>query len=165
MNEVLIANILMIIGEAILFVASSRKNKKDILLLQIVSMVIMGIASYLLKGYSAIVMDVIAITRNILSIRGIGSRFLSYIFIAMAIIFGVLFNNNGIFGYLPIIANVTQSVFILNSKASTRQIRFACAFSSACWTIYNIIIKGYAGAVTNMINAASYFYNGLKDEK
>ena len=68
MNEVLIANILMIVGEAILFVASSRKNKKDILLLQIVSMVIMGIASYLLKGYSAIVMDVIAITRNILSI-------------------------------------------------------------------------------------------------
>ena len=165
MNEELIANILMIIGEAILFVASSRKNKKDILLLQIVSMVIMGIASYLLKGYSAIVMDVIAITRNILSIRGIGSRFLSYTFIAMAIIFGVLFNNNGIFGYLPIIANVTQSVFILNSKASTRQIRIACAFSSASWTIYNIIIKGYAGAVTNMINAASYFYNGLKDEK
>ena len=164
MNEVLIANILMIIGEAILFVASSRKNKMHILLLQIVSMFVMGIASYLLKGYSAIVMDVIAITRNILSIKGIASRYLSYTFIAMAIIFGVLFNNNGIFGYLPIIANVTQSVFILNSKASTRQIRFACAFSSSCWTIYNIIIKGYAGAMTNLINAVSYFYNGLTDK-
>ncbi len=164
MNEVLIANILMIIGEAILFVASSRKNKRDILSLQIVSMIIMGFSSYLLKGYSAIVMDVIAITRNILSIKGVGSRYLSYGFIAMAIIFGILFNNNGIFGYLPIIANVTQSVFILNSKASVRQIRFACAFSSACWTIYNIFIKGYAGAVTNLINAASYFYNGLRDK-
>ena len=29
MNEVLIANILMIIGEGILFVASSRKSKKQ----------------------------------------------------------------------------------------------------------------------------------------
>ena len=82
MNEVLIANILMVIGEGILFVASSRKSKKQILLFQIASMVIMAVASYLLKGYGAIVMDVIGITRNVLSISNIASRYLTYLFIS-----------------------------------------------------------------------------------
>ena len=34
MNQVLLANILTIIGETALFVASTRKNKKDILIFQ-----------------------------------------------------------------------------------------------------------------------------------
>ncbi len=162
MNQVLLANILTIIGETALFVASTRKNKKDILIFQIVCMFLTSISSWLLKGYSGIVMGVLGIIRNILSIKNIGSRALSYIFISAAIIFGCLFNNNGFLGYLAILANVSQSLFILNRKASTTQIRLACAFSSMCWCIYNLAIKGYAGAAFNIANALSYVYNAIK---
>ncbi|MBR4471674.1 MAG: YgjV family protein [Erysipelotrichaceae bacterium] len=162
MNEVLIANILMIIGEAILFIASSRKNKKTILIYQIVSMLVMTVASYLLKGYGAIVMDVIGITRNLLSINGIASRWLTYLFISAAIIFGILFNNKGLLGYLPIVANVSQSLIIINRKSTARQIRFVCAFSSFCWAIYNFAIKGYAGVITNLVNSISYLYHAIR---
>ena len=165
MNEVLIANILMIIGEGILFVASSRKSKKEILLFQIASMVIMAAASYLLKGYGAIVMDVIGITRNLLSIKNIASRFLTYAFISAAIIFGIMFNSNGLLGYLPIVANVSQSLIIINRKSTAKQVRIICAFSSLCWGIYNFAIKGYAGVVTNLINAASYLYHAIKEDR
>ena len=165
MNKVMFANILMIVGEGILFIGSSRKNKKELLLFQIVSMIVMGLASYLLKAYSAIVMDVVGITRNILSINNISSRKLSYLFIASAIVFGILFNSNSFWGYLPIIANVTQSVFILDSRSSINQIRLACAFSSLCWTIFNIAVKGYSGAVFNLINALSYLYHVFKKER
>ncbi|MBR4422174.1 MAG: YgjV family protein [Erysipelotrichaceae bacterium] len=162
MNEVLLANILTIIGETALFIASTRKNKKDILIFQIVCMFLTSIASYLLKGYSGIVMGVLGIIRNILSIKNIGSRMLSYIFIGSAIVFGCYFNNNGFLGYLAILANVSQSLFILNRKATTRQIRLACAFSSMCWCIYNFAIKGYAGAAFNITNASSYLYNAIR---
>ncbi|MBQ9425974.1 MAG: YgjV family protein [Erysipelotrichaceae bacterium] len=165
MNEVLIANILMVIGEGILFVASSRKSKKQILLFQIASMVIMAVASYLLKGYGAIVMDVIGITRNVLSISNIASRYLTYLFISAAVVFGILFNSNGILGFLPIIANVSQSLIIISRKSTVRQIRFVCAFSSFCWGIYNFVIKGYAGVVTNLINAVSYLYHNFKEDE
>ena len=165
MNEVLIANILMIIGEGILFVASSRKSKKQILLFQIASMIVMGVASYLLKGYGAIVMDVIGITRNVLSINNISSRYLTYIFIGAAIVFGIIFNNKGVLGYLPIIANVSQSLVIINRRSTARQVRLICAFSSFCWGIYNLVIKGYAGVVTNLINCVSYLYHAMKEEK
>ena len=164
MNEVLLANILTIIGETTLFVASTRKNKRDILIFQIVCMFLTSVASYLLKGYSGIVMGVLGIIRNILSIKNIGSRPLSYLFISSAIIFGCYFNNNGFLGYLAILANVSQSLVILNRKASTRQIRLACAFSSMCWCIYNLAIKGYAGAAFNITNASSYLYNAIKQQ-
>ena len=161
MNEVLIANILMIIGEAILFIASSRKNKKTILIYQIISMLVMTIASYLLKGYGAIVMDVIGITRNLLSINNIASRWLTYFFISAAIVFGLLFNNKGFLGILPILANVSTSLIIIDRRSTARQVRFVCAFSSFCWAIYNFAIKGYAGVVTNFINCLSYLYHAI----
>ena len=164
MNTVLLANILMLVGEGILFYASSRKNKRDILLSQIVCQLFMIAVCYLLKGYSSIVMSVLSIIRNILSIKNIGSRYISYIFIALAIIFGVMFNNNGLWGLIPIVANVTQSAFILRRSSTARQIRLACAFTSFLWIIYNIEIKAYTGAATNLINGASYLYHGIKDK-
>ena len=164
MNTVLLANGLTIIGEIALFIGTTRKNKKDILIFQIVCMFLTSVSSWLLKGYSGIVMGVLGIIRNILSINNIGSRPLSYIFIGSAIVFGFLFNNNGLLGYLAILANVSQSLAILNRKASTRQIRLACAFSSMCWCIYNLAIRGYAGAAFNITNASSYLYNALKQQ-
>ncbi|MBQ6334303.1 MAG: YgjV family protein [Erysipelotrichaceae bacterium] len=165
MDNVLLANILTFIGESMLFVASSRKNKRDILIFQIVCMALTSVSSFLLKGYSGVVMGVLGIIRNILSINNIGSRFISYIFISSAIIFGFLFNNNGFLGLLAIMANVSQSLFILSKKATTKQIRLACSFSSLCWTIYNFAIKGYVGAAFSLTNSLSYLYNALKEDK
>ena len=162
MNTVLLANALTFIGEIVLFIGTTRKNKRDILIFQIVCMFLASISSWLLKGYSGIVMGVLGIIRNILSINNIGSRPLSYIFIGSAIVFGCLFNNNGFLGYLAILANVSQSLAILNRKASTRKIRLACAFSSMCWCAYNLAIKGYAGAAFNIANATSYVYNAIR---
>ena len=89
MDRVLLANILTFVGESMLFVASSRKNKKDILIFQIICMGLTSISSFLLKGYSGVVMGVLGILRNILSIKNIGSRLISYLFIGSAIVFGV----------------------------------------------------------------------------
>ena len=71
MREVLYANILTIIGQLITFYSSTRKQKNQILIFQIVAMVVMSCGSLLLKGYSAIVMDVVAILRNLFSIFSI----------------------------------------------------------------------------------------------
>ena len=120
MDTVVLANVLTFIGESTLFIASTRKNKKEILIFQIICMALATISSFLLKGYSGVVMGVLGIVRNILSINNIGSTLISYLFIGAAILFGILFNNNGLLGLLAIAANVSQSLFILNRKASVR---------------------------------------------
>ncbi len=165
MDTVVVANILTFVGESALFVASTRKNKRDILIFQIVCMALASVSSFLLKGYSGVVMGVLGILRNILSINNIGSTLISYLFIASAVVFGIVFNNNGALGLLAISANVSQSLFILSRKATVKQIRLACSFASLCWTIYNFAIRGYVGAAFSLANALSYLYNALKNKE
>ncbi len=165
MKAVLYANILTVIGQLFAFFASTRKRKDEILRIQILSMLLMSVASFLLKGYSAIVMDGIAITRNILSIHSISFPFLPQIFIVLAIVLGSLFNSNGLVGYLPILANVSQSLFVLNKKTTGRQLKFVFAFVSACWAVYNYAIRSYAGALFDGVNCFSYVLNGLRNKE
>ncbi|MBQ6216527.1 MAG: YgjV family protein [Erysipelotrichaceae bacterium] len=164
MNDVLIANILTIIGQGFTFYSSTRKEKRAILWFQIVAMLFMSTGSLILKGYSANVMDAIAITRNLMSIYSFSFPGQTYVFIAIAVIFGSLFNNIGILGYLPILANVVQSIVVLNKKTTARQLQFMFAFVSLCWAVYNFVIKAYAGAVFDAINMLSFLFNGITNK-
>lgn len=116
MREVLYANILTIIGQLITFYSSTRKQKNQILIFQIVAMAVMSCGSLLLKGYSAIVMDAVAILRNLFSIFSINFKGLPIFFIVLSLILGYLFNNMGFIGYLPMIANVGQSIFRIEQE-------------------------------------------------
>ena len=152
MREVLYANILTIIGQLITFYSSTRKQKNQILIFQIV-------------GYSAIVMDAVAILRNLFSIFSISFKGLPIFFIVLSLILGYLFNNMGFIGYLPMIANVGQSIFVLNKNTTTRQLQLVFAFTSLCWGIYNVSIKSYAGAAFDFANMTSFLYNALKNKE
>ena len=165
MREVLYANILTIIGQLITFYSSTRKQKNQILIFQIVAMAVMSCGSLLLKGYSAIVMDAVAILRNLFSIFSISFKGLPIFFIVLSLILGYLFNNMGFIGYLPMIANVGQSIFVLNKNTTTRQLQLVFAFTSLCWGIYNVSIKSYAGAAFDFANMTSFLYNAFRNKE
>ena len=164
-NVILIANLLIILGQLIGLFASTRNDKKQILIWQCVSMAVMSSSSILLKGYSAVVQDVISITRNILSLCSLSSKSLQIGFVAAAVILGILFNNRGILGLLPMAATVAQNIVILNKDATKKQLQLACAFSAFCWVIYNLTIMAYAGAVLDGFNGISYLYHALRSNE
>ena len=161
MKNLLLANILTVIGQLVSFVASTRKEKKQILLVQILAMLIMSAGSLLLKGYSAMVMDGLAILRNVFSIYSISFKGMSQLFIVLAIVLGVYFNNLGFLGMFPIFSNVAISLVYLNKNASTKMIQLVSAFGCVCWVIYDLAIGAYAGMFLDTVNAISYVYNAL----
>ena len=165
MNVILLANIIALIGQGFSVYASTRKDKNSILFHQSIFWAIISFSSWLLKGYSAIVTNILGITRNLLSIKGISNRYLNYILIALCILFGYLFNSNGLIGYLPIIANVAQSLVVLNEKAQTRHVQIVNCFASICWTFFNFTIKSYVGCIFNIIAALSYIKNIFMSQK
>ena len=165
MNIVLIANILTLVAQGFSLAASTRKKKEEILIFQSIFLAIVSTSSCILGGYSAIVPNAIGIIRNILTIKKINSNKINYLLIACLIIFGIIFNNNGILGYLIIVANLIQSTAILNKNSLAKDVQIACCISSLCWTIFNISIKSYVGAIFNIINAASYLFNALSKRK
>ncbi len=165
MKTVLVANIFSLIGQCFSVYASTRKEKNEILLHQSIFWAIISVSSFLLKGYSAIVTNVMGITRNVLSIRGINNLYLNYALIFLCILFGYIFNSNGLLGYLPIIANVAQSLVVLNEKAKTRHVQIVNCLASLLWTFFNLKIRSYVGCVFNLIAVASYLINIFSAKK
>ena len=163
--DIIIANILNLIGQLFVFYAASRNDKKQILFYQIISVLFMASCSLILKGYTAIVMDAVTVGRNILSIYSISSKTISIVFTGLAVVFGVLFNNLGFLGLLPIVANVVQTVVILNEKSTTRQVQLVSAFGCFCWAIYNLVIHSYTGLIFDSVNGFSFLLHAFKGEE
>ncbi len=152
----LIAHGFTLIAQLVNLYASTRKKKNDILIWQCVFMALIGITSYLLEGYSAVVTDILGIIRNLIIIKGIENKSVDIIQMVLCIILGVYFNNNGLIGYLPIVATISQSLLLLNRRARTESVQLVCAFSSICWAVFNLGIGSYVGAVFNGLAAISY---------
>ncbi|MBO4537275.1 MAG: YgjV family protein [Erysipelotrichaceae bacterium] len=161
----LTANAITLLAQLVNLYASTRKNKKDILLWQCVFMVLIGVTSWLLKGYSAVVTDILGIIRNLIIIRGIENRTVDIIQIVLCIVLGVYFNSNGLIGYLPIIATISQSLLLLNRNVRTDHVQLVCAFSSVCWTGFNLGIGSYVGALFNALAAVSYLATMFREKK
>jgi hypothetical protein len=97
-------------------ISSSKKTINGMLWMQNASQLFYGIGSFLLKGYSASVQNVICIIRNLTVIKGIKSKFLEWTLVILGIIIGLIFNNLGIIGLLPIIANAQYSIVVFKFK-------------------------------------------------
>lgn len=162
---VILGNILMLIGQLVIIYASSSQNKIKILFMQLIAIFFIIIANLLLKGYSAVVVNVLAIVRNLLTIYGLGNRFTSVLLLIAAVVLGVRFNNRGIIGYLPIVANVSQSAVILSEKANVKMLKLVIAFASLCWVVFDLAIQAYTGAALDLLMVMAYLYGGLKKER
>ena len=165
MYELLAANVLAVAGQLVAIHSSTRNDKKQILLLQGLSIILMMSASIILKGYSALVIDALGLSRNILSYYSVSFKGLPYVYIALSIVFGLYFNNLKIVGLFPIVANAAQSLIFLNKRSTTKQIQLVSGFATLCWAVYDFAIMAYASVFFDAISAISYFYNALKKDK
>lgn len=164
MNIVLVANILAIVGQMFSLLASTRRNKKEILTFQSIFLAIVGVSSFLLKGYSGVITDILGIVRNILAIRGIEDRRINVALIVGMFVLAYFFNVNGPLGYLPILANTAQTLVFLNKNSKTVHIQAVNCFSTSCWAVFNLVIKNYAGATFSVVTASLYLYQILKNK-
>ena len=164
-RTIIIANTMVSIGELIMLYGSTKKDKRKVLIIQIISILFMIFSNLLLKGYSGVVVNILAIVRNLVTLSGHGSRRMSLLFVGLCVVLGISFNNRGLLGYLPILANISQTAVISSGKASTRQIHFVLSFSCFCWLIFDLMIQSYAGALLDLINSVSYLFHGLTTAK
>ena len=87
-------------------ISGTRKKQQQILAIQILSMIFYGAGAIILKGYSGAVQNGVGILRNLAAIKNIKSRIIEWILIVLGVVLGIVFNNRGLLGWLPIIANL-----------------------------------------------------------
>ena len=165
----------LIIGNAFSLLAmlsdgfsSSRKTAKGVLLVQILSQIFYGTSTIVLGGYSAAVQNVVSILRNLLAIRETNNKILEWVLVLLGVGFGIVFNNLGFVGWLPIIANLEYSLVVFYCKDNHRALKAAFLVTVALFFFFNIVIMNIVGVVSNVVlfvMTAIFLIRDIRQEK
>ena len=146
-------------------VSGTRKTKRDILALQSLSQVFYGLGSVILKGYSSTAQNIVSILRNFAAIKEIKSKAVEWTLIALGVILGMLFNNRGLLGWLPIVANLEYSVAVFRFQHNERWLKLAFIVNLLMYSVFSVVIRNYVGIVSNIIVAVITAASLIKEKR
>ncbi|MBQ7064940.1 MAG: YgjV family protein [Firmicutes bacterium] len=162
---IIIGNILTLCAMITDSISGTRKKNKEILGVQIISQFFYGTSSALLKGYSSTMQNVVAVLRNLAAIRNMKSKALEWTLIVLGVVLGVAFNNLGLVGWLPIIANLEYSIAVFQFKNNERNLKTAFLISLVMYAVFCGFIMNYVGIATNLIVAATTLISMIRAKK
>ena len=145
--------------------SSSRKTVRGMLLVQCLGLGFFAASSICLKGYSAAVQNVVGIFRNLLASSKYQSKKLDWVMVGLAVGLGLLFNNLGLIGTLPVIGNLEYTVAMFRVKDNERVLKFAFLVSICMYAVFNLYIKNFVGLIANIVVisvTASFLIRGGK---
>ena len=157
MNIIILGNILALCAMITDSISTTRKKHTEILGIQIISQFFYGTMSVVLKGYSATAQNAVAVFRNLAAMKNIKSKALENILILAGVVLGLVLNNRGLMGLLPVIANFQYSVAVFSLKNRPRALKISFGLNSVLFCIFNFVIMNYVGVVANAVVAISSF--------
>lgn len=167
MHDILIGNIFSFCAMITNSLSGTRKKHKEILGIQIVSFVFYGTGSFILKGYSSTVQNAVGIFRNIAAMKEIRRKVLGYVtealLITAGVVLGIVFNNRGVLGILPVVANLEYSVAVFRFKNNERLLKIAFVINLFMYTVFAAVISDYVSIAANLIAAVTTAIWLIKD--
>ena len=152
---IIIGNIIAAAGSLSLFISTVSKDKKGIIKAQGAGSFFLLVSDMFLKGYSGAVQDAVGLIRNIVILAGKNNKAVSIILVAAGVVPGIIFNNHGALGILPVFANFEFACVTLNPKSNETAMKAAICVSTACWAVYCFIIKNYVSTCVNIVTSTS----------
>ena len=131
-------------------ISSTRKTAKGVLWAQNLSQVFYFIGGIVLKGYSSAVQNAVSFLRNTLAIANVQSKWVQWLMVALGVGLGVYFNNLGLVGWLPIIANFIYTVSVFRFSDNERALKIAFVICVAMFCVFNAFILNFVGVGTNL---------------
>ena len=162
MVDIIIGNICSLLAMAADSISSSMKTSRGMLLMQALGQVIYGIGSILLKGYSAVAQNTVSIVRNLVAISKKQNKAVEWGLIIIGVVLGVVFNNRGIIGLLPVIGNLEYSIAIFKFKDNERALKISFAVSVVLFAIFNTYILNFVGVAANAVILITTIINIVK---
>ena len=163
--NIIIGNLCTLLAMGANAFSSTRKNMKSVLRTQNLGQVIYFASAIVLGGYSAAVQNVVSILRNIVAIRNVKSKAIQWILTALGFVFGIVFNNRGLMGLLPVVGNLQYTLAIFRFKDNEQAVKLSFLLSSLCYAVFNIVLRNYVGIVSDTVVAittAVVLLKGLK---
>ena len=164
-TAVIIGNLFSLCAMVSDSVSGTRNKHSEIMAVQIVSQFFYAASSIALKGYSSTAQNVVAVFRNLAAMKNVKSKVLEWALILAGVALGIAFNNRGLLGWLPIIANLEYSISVFRLKDNERALKLAFIINMVMYAVFSVVIMNYVGAVSCTVIAVTTAVSLLKKEK
>ena len=152
-NEIIVGNVCSLGAMVTDSVSSTRKKRSEILGIQILSQVFYAAGSIILKGYSSTAQNVVAVLRNLAAIKNVRYKTVEWTLILLGVVLGVIWNNRGLLGWLPIVANLEYSIAMFRFKDNERGLKWSFLINMLMYCVFSVVIMNYVGAAANLVVA------------
>lgn len=151
---------------AILFwvISILLKNKKNILLMQVIANGIYGIEYLLLGAFSAASMNFLSFLRLLVyyfytSLNIKMPKWILFVFIALVLLFGII-TYDGLISLLPIIITVLYTYAFWQNNLNVARIIYIVA--AIIWIYYNYEVGAYVGIIGNALEITTGLISLIK---
>ncbi|MCR5182849.1 MAG: YgjV family protein [Clostridia bacterium] len=164
-TAIIVGNLLSLCAMITDSISGTRKKHSEIMAVQIVSQFFYGASSIALKGYSSTVQNLVAVFRNLAAMKNVKSKVLEWTLVLAGVVLGAVFNNRGLLGWLPIIANLEYSIAVFRLKGNERALKVAFILNALMFAVFNGVIMNYVGVVASMVIAVTTALSVIKTAK
>ena len=164
-SSVIIGNLFSLCAMISDSISGTRKKHREIMAVQIISQFFYAASSIVLKGYSSTAQNVVAVFRNFAAMKNIRSKALEWSLILAGVVLGIVFNNRGVLGWLPIIANLEYSISVFKLRDNEKLLKIAFIINMVMYAIFSAIIMNYVGVLSCVVIAVTTVISLIKMEK
>ncbi len=143
----LVANIIDFFAAMIQIGTGAVKKKSKILILQIVQILMQGVAMMLLGGVTGAVNNVLSCVRNYICYKEKLNLPCNIFFIAASVVMTVILNTQGIFGMIPAAVCIIYILFM--DVKDPLKFKMLVMLTFIPWLIYHFILGSYTGAASD----------------
>ena len=147
--EIVVGNLCSLLAMVTDSISSAQKTAKRVLWVQTLSQLIYFIGTVILKGYSGAAQNAVSIVRNLVASKGIGNKVTEWILVLMGVGLGLGFNNLGLVGLLPVVANFQYTLCIFRFQDNERALKTSFMISVGLFAAFNVAIYNWVGATSN----------------
>lgn len=149
-SYLLIGNIFSLLSALCIAMSAAKSSKKGFMFWQIGDAFFSILTNIALLSYSATVMNIICLLRNILYYKNRLTKQITIIMAVACVVIGAWANNRGIIGWFPIVATTSFTIFVYTTKTG-QQMRYVLISNMLLWFVHNIYIQSYPLAAANII--------------
>ena len=131
--------------------ASTRRTARGVLLVQSLGQVFYFLCAIFLKGYSGAVQNAMSIVRNFVAMGKKQCKWIEWALIVGGVVLGVVFNNRGLAGWLPILGNLEYSLAVFRYRDNQRMLKVALIVSLMIFIAFNVVIGNFVGVVADTV--------------
>ena len=163
--NLLIGNVCSLLAMVTDSVSAAQKTVRKVLLVQCVSQFIYCAGTIVLGGYSGATQNVVSIFRNFFAMGNKSNKYVEWSLVALGVILGLLFNNIGFMGLLPVIANLQYAIVMFRLRGNEKVLKISFMLSAVMFAAFNGALFNVVGVVTNSIVAITTAIALVKDAR